>query len=132
VNMIFAERQSKVMTFLMDKIDGEEPLLIYKIKGGNMMVEIEREQFVRMLYELGLTEEQLTLLKSEFEEGDGMLDGEQLVAILEKFGYSRPSIISFLRQLGIDEKNLVRIFSLVKMRKATKGVVNVVLEDSNA
>jgi hypothetical protein len=132
VNMIFAERQSKVMTFLMDKIDGEEPLLIYKIKGGNMMVEIEREQFVRMLYELGLTEEQLSLLKSEFEKGDGMLDGEQLVAILEKFGYSRPSIISFLRQLGIDEKNLVRIFSLVKMRKATKGVVNVVLEDSNA
>jgi aminoglycoside N3'-acetyltransferase len=96
------------------------------------MVEIEREQFVRMLYELGLTEGQLTLLKSEFEKGDGMLDGEQLVAILEKFGYSRPSIISFLRQLGIDEKNLVRIFSLVKMRKATKGVVNVVLEDLNA
>ncbi|MBD3210641.1 DUF87 domain-containing protein [Candidatus Micrarchaeota archaeon] len=131
VNMIFSERQSKVMTFLMDKIDGEEPLLIYKIKGGNMMVEIEREQFVRMLYELGLNESQLSLLKSEFEKGDGLLEGEQLVAVLEKFGYSRPSIISFLRQLGIDEKNLVRIFSLVKMRKATKGVVNVVLEDSN-
>jgi len=132
VNMIFAERQTKVMTFLMDRIDGEEPLLIYKIKGGKMMVEIEREQFVRMLYELGLNESQLSLLKSEFEKGDGTLDGEQLVAILEKFGYSRPSIISFLRQLGIDEKNLIRIFSLVKMRKATKGVVNVVMEDLNA
>ncbi|MBU0532937.1 ATP-binding protein [Candidatus Micrarchaeota archaeon] len=132
VNMIFAQRQSKVMTFLMEKIDGEEPLLIYKIKGGEMMVEIEREQFVRMLYELGLSESQLSLLRSEFEKGDGMLDGEQLVAILEKFGYSRAAIISFLRQLGITEKNLVRIFSLVKMRKATKGVINVVLEDTNA
>ncbi|MBU1166138.1 ATP-binding protein [Candidatus Micrarchaeota archaeon] len=132
VNMIFSQRQSRVMTFLMDKIDGEEPLLIYKLKGGDMMVEIEREQFVRMLYELGLTESQLSMVKSEFEKGDGLLDGEKLVAVLEKFGYAKPSIISFLRQLGIDEKNLVRIFSLAKMRKATKGVVNVVLEDKNA
>jgi len=131
VNMIFAERQSRVMTFLMDKIDGEEPLLIYKIRGGEMIVEIEREQFVRMLYEIGLNESQLNLIKSEFERGDGLVDGEQLVAVLEKFGYSKPSIISFLRQLGIDEKNLIRVFSLVRMRKATKGVVNVVLEDSN-
>jgi len=131
VNMIFAERQSRIMTFLMDKIDGEEPLLIYKIKGGEMIVEIEREQFVRMLYEMGLTESQLGLIKDEFEKGDGLLDGEQLVAVLEKFGYSKPSIISFLRQLGIDEKNLIRVFSLVRMRKATKGVVNVVLDDGN-
>jgi DNA helicase HerA-like ATPase len=131
VNMIFAERQSKVMTFLMEKIDGEEPLLIYKIRGGEMIVEIEREQFVRMLYEIGLNESQLGLLKDEFERGDGLLDGEQLVAVLEKFGYSKPSIISFLRQLGIDEKNLIKVFSLVRMRKAQKGVVNVVLEDGN-
>ncbi|MBN1169512.1 ATP-binding protein [Candidatus Micrarchaeota archaeon] len=131
VNMIFAERQSRVMTFLMDKIDGEEPLLIYKIKGGDMNVEIEREQFVRMLYELGLTESQLSMIKAEFEKGDGLLEGEQLVAILEKFGYSRPSIISFLRQLSIDEKNLIKVFSLVRMRKATKGVVHLVMEDGN-
>jgi len=131
VNMIFAERQTHIMTFLMEKIDGEEPLFIYKIKGGDMIVEIEREQFVRMLYEIGLNESQLNLIKDQFSKGDGLLDGEQLVAILEKFGYARPSIISFLRQLGIDEKNLIKIFSLVRMRKATKGVVNVVLEEEN-
>jgi hypothetical protein len=37
-----------------------------------------------------------------------------------------------MRQMGIDEKNLIRIFSLVRMRKATKGVVNVVMEDVHA
>ncbi|MDD5340227.1 MAG: ATP-binding protein [Candidatus ainarchaeum sp.] len=131
VNMIFAERQSKVMTFLMDKIDGEEPLLKYTIRGGDMNIEVEREQFVRMLYELGLNEGQVSLLKAEFEKGDGVLDGEQLVAVLEKFGYAKPSVISFLRQLGIDDKNLIKVFSLVKMRKATKGVVNVVLDDGH-
>ncbi|MFH1685339.1 MAG: ATP-binding protein [Candidatus Micrarchaeota archaeon] len=129
VNMIFAERQSKVMTFLMNKIDGEEPLLLYKIRGGDMNVEIEREQFIRMLYELGLNESQLKLIRTQFEKGDGLIEGEALVAILEKFGYSKPSIISFLRQLSIDEKNLIKVFSLVRMRKATKGVVHLVTED---
>jgi hypothetical protein len=113
----------------MEKIDGEEPLLKYYIKGGDMNLEIEREQFVRMLYELGLNESQLSLLKTEFERNDGLMEGEKLVSVLEKFGYSKPSIISFLRQLGIDEKNLIRVFSLVKMRRASKGVVNVVMED---
>jgi hypothetical protein len=129
LSMMFSERQTKVMTFLMDKIDGEEPLFLFRIKGGDMDVEIEREQFVRMLYELGLTESQLNMVKSEFEKNDGYLDGEALVEIFEKFGYSRPSVMSFLRQLGVDEKNLVKIFSLVKMRKAKKGLVNVVMEE---
>ena len=129
VNMIFAQRQARVTTFLMEKIDGEEPLLKYYIKGGDMNLEIEREQFVRMLYELGLNESQLSLLKAEFEKSDGLMEGERLVSILEKFGYSKPSIISFLRQLGIDEKNLIRVFSLVKMRRASKGVVNLVMDE---
>ncbi|MBS3068503.1 ATP-binding protein [Candidatus Micrarchaeota archaeon] len=128
VNMIFAERQAKITTFLMNKIDGEEPLFLMHIKGGDMEVEIEKEQLMRMLYEIGLNESQISIVKMEFEKNDGFTDAEQLVAMLEKFGYSKSSIISFLRQLGIDEKNLIKIFSLVKMRKATKGVVNVVLE----
>lgn len=129
INMIFAERQAKVTTFLLNKIDGEEPLFQFKIKGGDMDIEIEREQFIKMLYEIGLNEGQINTVKLEFEKMDGTVEGEKLVAILEKFGYSKPSIISFLRQLGIDEKNLIHIFSLVRMRKATKGVVNIVLEE---
>jgi hypothetical protein len=129
INMIFAKRQTKASTFLLDKIDGEDPLFIYKIRGGKMDTEIEREQFVRMLYELGLNESQLEIVKKEFEKKDGILEGEKMVEILEKFGYSKSSIISFLRQLGFEERNLIRIFSLAKMRKATKGVVNVVMEE---
>jgi len=129
INMIFAKRQSKVSTFLLNKIDGEEPLFLLRIIGDGMDKEIEREQLVKALYELGLTESQLSLVKREFEKNDGLMEGEHFVALLEKFGYSKSAIIAFLRQIGIDEKNLVRIFSLVKMRKATKGLVDVVLEE---
>ena len=129
VNMIFTERQDKVSTFLLEKIDGEDPLFIYKIEGGGMDVEIEREQFIKMLYELGLTDGQIDILKKEFEKKDGLLDGETFVEILKRFGYSKSSIISFLRQLGFEEKNIVKIFSLAKMRKATRGIVNIVMEE---
>ncbi len=129
-NMIFAERQSRVSTFLMQRIDGEEPLFAYTIKTGDskMEIEIEREQVLKMLYELGLNESQVSLLKSEFEKNDGALEAERMVVLLEKFGYSKSSIISFLRQLGINERALVHVFSLAKMRRASKGLVNVNLE----
>jgi len=129
VNMIFSARQTKIMTFLLEKIDGEDPLFLYRMRGGKMEIEIEREQFIRMLYELGLNEGQIDIIRKEFEKKDGVLDGESIVEILERFGYSKSSIISFLRQVGFEEKNLIKVFSLAKMRKATKGVVNVVVEE---
>ncbi|MFH2105646.1 MAG: ATP-binding protein [Candidatus Micrarchaeota archaeon] len=129
INMIFAKRQSNARTFLLNKIDGEEPLFMYKLKGGKMEIEIERDQLVKMLYNHGLDEGQIGMVKSEFEKNDGKADGENIVAILTKFGYSKSSIISLLRQLGVGEKNLVQVFSLAKMRNAKKGVVNLRLED---
>jgi hypothetical protein len=129
VNMIFAERSEKAHTFLLDKIDGEEPLFVYTIKVGKMTIEVEREQFSRMLYELGLTDEQINLVKVEFERGDGVLEASALVSLLEKFGYSHTSVMTFLRQLGVEEKFIVEVFSLTRRRRATKGVVDLVLKE---
>lgn len=129
VNMIFSERSERAHTFLLDKIDGEEPLFVYTIKVGKMTIEVEREQFSRMLYELGLTDEQINLVKVEFGRGDGVLEASAIVAILEKFGYSHTSIMTFLRQLGVEEKFIVEVFSLTRRRRATKGVVDLKLKE---
>ncbi len=129
VNMIFSERSERAHTFLLDKIDGEEPLFVYTIKVGKMTIEVEREQFSRMLYELGLTDEQINLVKVEFGRGDGVLEASAIVALLEKFGYSHTSIMTFLRQLGVEEKFIVEVFSLTRRRRATKGVVDLKLEE---
>jgi len=129
VNMIFSSRSEKAHTFLLDKIDGEEPLFVYTLKVGKMTIEVEREQFSRMLYELGLTDEQINLVKVDFERGDGVLEASTLVSLLEKFGYSHTSIMTFLRQLGVEEKFIVEVFSLTRRRRATKGVVDLKLEE---
>jgi len=128
VSMIFAEKQAGHTTFLLKRIDGEEPLFLYKLKGGEVEIEIEREQLIRMLFEHGLDDAQVSMVKEEFEKGDGELNAEILVSFFEKFGYSKSAIISFLRQLGVEEKNIVHIFSLAKMKKAGKGVVDVVMD----
>ena len=129
VNMIFSSRSEKAHTFLLDKIDGEEPLFVYTLQVGKMTIEVEREQFSRMLYELGLTDEQINLVKVDFERGDGVLEASTLVSLLEKFGYSHTSIMTFLRQLGVEEKFIVEVFSLTRRRRATKGVVDLKLEE---
>ncbi len=129
VNMIFSSRSEKAHTFLLDKIDGEEPLFVYTLKVGKMTIEVEREQFSRMLYELGLTDEQINLVKVEFERGDGVLEASMIVSLLEKFGYSHTSIMTFLRQLGVEEKFIVEVFSLTRRRRAAKGVVDLKLEE---
>ncbi len=131
LNMIFSKRTDKSSTFLLNKIDGEEPLFVYTIEVGKMNVEIEREQFSRMLFELGLTDDQINLVKVEFERGDGMMDASGFVSLLEKFGYSPSSIMTFLRQLGVEEKYIVEVFSLTKRRKAIKGVVDLTLKEGD-
>ncbi len=131
VNMIFSSRTEKAHTFLLDKIDGEEPLFVYTLKVGKMTIEVEREQFSRMLYELGLTDEQINLVKVDFERGDGVLEASTLVSLLEKFGYSHTSVMTFLRQLGVEEKFIVEVFSLTRRRRATKGVVDLKLEEGD-
>lgn len=128
LHMIFSGSQPKSQTFLLQKIDGEAPLFIFRIRGGKMEIEIEREQFVRTLYELGLSEEQMGIVRGAFEKSDGALSGTKIVEMLETFGYSKAATISFLRQLGVPEKSIIEMFSLAKRKKAARGVADIVLE----
>ncbi len=129
VNMIFSEKQAKSQTFLLQKIDGEAPLFAFRIKGGKMEIEIEREQLLRALYELGLNEEQLSMVRGAFEKADGTLSGTRIIELLDTFGYSKPATISFLRQLGVPEKSIIGMFSLARRKKASRGVADIVLEE---
>ena len=57
------------------------------------------------------------------------MDATAFVSLLEKFGYSPSSIMGFLRQLEVDEKDIVEIFTLTRRRKAAKGLVDLTLTE---
>jgi hypothetical protein len=128
MHMIFSGKQSKAPTFLLKKVDGEAPLFAYVVRGVGMEMDIEREQFMRLLYDFGLNEEQASQVRSSFERGDGALSGDALVALLENFGYARGAILAFIRKLGIAEKEIVGMFSLARRRRSGRGIANIHLE----
>ncbi|MBU0586239.1 ATP-binding protein [Candidatus Micrarchaeota archaeon] len=129
LHMIFSGQQAKSSTFIMQKIDGEEPLFVFRIKGESMEIEMEREQFMRALYELGVNDEQMAKVKDRFEKAEGTLSGTKLIEMLENFGYSKAAILAFMRKLGVPEKGLIDMFALARRKRASRGMVDAVLED---
>lgn len=103
--------------FILDKIDGEELLLTYKIKGDNMEIEFEKETFKRKLIQFGLKPTQIDKLCNEFEKNNNSVNVLLLVEYLEKYGFARSVTLTFLRELGIKEGNLISLFSKLQHNK---------------
>jgi hypothetical protein len=92
---------------VLRRVDGEEPLVALHLGGGGMDLEFERGELSSRLLSFGLTDKQASQLLSEFERHSFSLDASQFAAALEKFGHSRASAISLLRELGASERDLL-------------------------
>ncbi|MBS3069639.1 ATP-binding protein [Candidatus Micrarchaeota archaeon] len=118
VHMVFSSQQHfSSSTFVLGKIDGEEPLLSVRLRGGKMDLELDRETFVRSLVRFGLSDAQVAQVNSEFERADYVLDVFSFVSLLEKFGFGRSLVVSFLRELGIKDASIAGIYAQLEMRK---------------
>ena len=56
-------------------------------------------------------------MNSEFERADYVLDVFSFVSLLEKFGFGRSLVVSFLRELGIKDASIAGIYAQLEMRK---------------
>jgi len=119
VHVVPSEKADFARTFLMGKIDGEEPLTSFKVGVGEMELEFEKDNFKRKLVELGLADSQIREVASEFEKSDYRLSALSLISLLEKYGYDRSVILSFLREIGVRDAELAGLFS--KMQRMKMG-----------
>ena len=101
-------------TFILNRVDGEEPLSTLSLRGVGMDLEFERSELSRKLLSFGLAERQLSALLSDFESHSHSLDAAHFVLFLERLGHSKASVVSLLRELGADEKDILPIFSSAK------------------
>ena len=92
-----------------------------------MDLEFERAELASRLLSFGLTDRQSAALLSGFEKHSFSLEAGQFMAMLEKFGHSRASAISLLRELGASERDLLRLLS-----STGKGGAIALLEDEAA
>ena len=111
VHLETAQPVSCPRTFILRKVDGEELLVSVRIKGGGMDLEFEKGELARKMLSFGLTDRQSAALLAEFERKSFSLSAPEFVHLLERFGHSRASAISLLRELGATEKDLLSLFS---------------------
>ncbi|MEM2137969.1 MAG: hypothetical protein QW568_02680, partial [Candidatus Anstonellaceae archaeon] len=126
VHLEYAKPHPGPKNFILSRVEGEELLVTLSIRGVGMELEFERGALSRKLLSFGLSDKQLSSVLSEFERSNYSLEAAQLVSILEKSGHSRASTISFLRELGADEKSLVQLFSSLGKKVAegsTEGIL---------
>ena len=107
VHLEFAQPSACPRNFILHKVDGEELLVTLHLGGGGMDLEFERNELSSRLLSFGLTDAQSRSMLAEFERRSFSLSASEFSALLEKFGYSRASAISLLRELGASERDLL-------------------------
>ncbi|MEW6328890.1 MAG: ATP-binding protein [Candidatus Micrarchaeota archaeon] len=124
VNMAFQTSEDFSETFLLDRIDGEEPLEEYFLDMGGVLTEaerrdenvakvysFERNELRRKLRTYGLDEMHIEELATLFEKHSRHMDVVNFVVMLERWGLARQNITGFLKEIGMDDPALVNVFA---------------------
>ncbi|MFA5412277.1 MAG: ATP-binding protein [Candidatus Micrarchaeia archaeon] len=131
VNMAFSTAAPYPSTFLVDKIEGEEPAreLFLELEGVLTQeqkeaidvarsVPFHKEDLKRRLLEFGLSEDRIEEVVRLFEQHNRHLDVVSFIIMLERFGIARPNITTFMKEIGIEDTTIINIFTKADKRKA--------------
>ncbi|MFA6489714.1 MAG: DUF87 domain-containing protein [Candidatus Micrarchaeia archaeon] len=116
VHLEFSRHQACPRDFIISKIEGEELLETCTIRGGKMVLELEKSELSRKLLSFGLTDRQSAEVFSEFERKNYSVEAQKFAAMLEKMGHGKSAVVSLLRDLGASERELLSVFSEGKGR----------------
>lgn len=131
-------------TFILKRIDGEEPIIDYFVDIYSILTEAqrrdetmpksysrERTAFKKRLREMGLSDERVEEIATMIEKKSRHMDAVDLVIELERRGVVRKAITSFFRELGIDDSTIINIFTRADQKRTgltDKEISQVVLE----
>ncbi len=132
-------------TFLVDRIEGEEPSKEYFLDLTGVLTDKQRrdvsvsrsvsflkEDFRRKLRQFGLLDDKIEELTKLFEKGNRRMDVVSFVILLERDGIARRNISDFLKDAGLDDITIINIFGKVDLKKSGgvgREISQVVLEE---
>ncbi len=132
-------------TFLLQKIEGEEPSKEYFLDLSEVLTAKQRrdvsvarsvsflkEDFRRKLRQFGLGDDKIEDITKIFEKSNRRMDVVSLVIRLERDGVARRNISDFLKDAGIDDITIINIFGKVDLKKSGgvgRTISQVVLEE---
>lgn len=145
VNMAFHTAAQFPSTFLLDRIEGEEPIKELFLDLGRVLTEEQKrdvnmpksisfpkEDLRKRLRQYGLGEEKIEEISKLFEKKNRHIDIVSFVILLERFGIARSNIATFMKDIAIDDSTIINIFTKADYRKADLGsmdVTQVILEE---
>lgn len=146
VNMALTSSVPYPSTFLMNRVEGEEPtreffldltnVLTKKQKGDVSMaksVSFLKDDFRRRLRQYGIPDDKVEEITRIFEKSSRRMDVINFVILLERYGAVRRNISEFLKDIGIDDTTIINIFAKVDLKKGSGSgagqISEVVLEE---
>ncbi len=145
VNMSFSSASPYPSTFLLDRVEGEEPLKEFFLELGKVLTREQREEMdmarsvsfkkdnLRIrLREFGLGEARIEEIVRLFDQKSRHMDIVSFIILLERFGVERSNITMFLKEVRIEDTTIINIFTMADKRKADildRDITQVILEE---
>ncbi len=124
VNMAFQTTADFSETFMLDKIDGEEPMQEFfldmegvltkedlSMEGAQRSVSFEKDELKKKLRGYGLGEEQSDEIVALFSKKGRRMEISSFVVLLSRYGIARNNISGFLKELALDDNIVVTVLS---------------------
>ncbi|MFH1447722.1 MAG: hypothetical protein ABIG39_02565 [Candidatus Micrarchaeota archaeon] len=90
----------------------------------------EKNDMKQKLRDFGLDDSHIEEICDLFNKNNGHLDVIKFSILLERYGVQRVNIVSFLKDIGIDDSTIINIFSkadFVKLGMENRDLTQVVL-----
>ena len=124
VNMAFQATADFSETFLIDKIEGEEPMQEFfldmdsvlskeelSMEGAARSVSFEKDELKKKMREYGMSEEQGDEIVALFSKKGRRMEIAAFVVLLQRYGIARNNISGFLKELSLEDNALVAVLS---------------------
>ncbi|MBI5222915.1 DUF87 domain-containing protein [Candidatus Micrarchaeota archaeon] len=131
VNLALTAQTKYPPTFLVEKIEGEEPSKEYFLDLSEVMslqkrrdvsvprsVSFARDEFRRRLRQFGLSDDRIEELSKLFDKNNRRMDVVSFVIMLERYGIARRNVGDYLKDAGIDDATIINIFGKVDLKKS--------------
>jgi hypothetical protein len=145
VNMSFSSAAPYPSTFLIARVEGEEPLKEFFLELGKVLTKEQREEMdmarsvsfkkdnlKTRLREFGLGDARIEEVVRLFDQKSRHMDIVSFIILLERFGVERSNITMFLKEIAIDDTVIINIFTMADKRKADildRDITQVILEE---
>jgi len=132
-------------TFLIERIEGEEPAKEYFLDLSGVLtqkqrrdvtvsrsVSFQKEEFRRKLRLFGLGDDKIEEITKYFDKNSRRMDVVGFTIALERSGVARRNIGDFLKDAGIDDMTIINIFGRVDLKKSGgvgREISQVTIED---